>query len=202
MKKKVIALTGGIAVGKSTVSDYLKSLGYEVIDADLISREIAAEGTEGLAQIIAVFGEKYMRADGSLDRKALGAHVFADPAELKRLEEITIPLIEQEIDKKVAESMGETVFVDGATIIENGLQGKFAEIWVVGTDEKTQLERLRARDNLSEDEAFKRVQSQMPLAEKRKYAQVYLDNSGTIKEIYSQVDQALKDEGISSCSQE
>lgn len=91
MKKKVIALTGGIAVGKSTVSDYLKSLGYEVIDADLISREIAAEGTEGLAQIIAVFGEKYLRADGSLDRKAFGAHVFADPAELKRLEEITTP---------------------------------------------------------------------------------------------------------------
>lgn len=191
MKKKVIALTGGIAVGKSTVSDYLKSLGYEVIDADLISREIAAEGTEGLAQIIAVFGEKYLRADGSLDRKALGAHVFADPAELKRLEEITIPLIEQEIDKKVAESMGETVFVDGATINENGLQGKFAEIWVVGTDEKTQLERLRARDNLSEDEAFKRVQSQMPLAEKKKYADVYLDNSGEKADIYKQVDKAL-----------
>lgn len=191
MKKKVIALTGGIAAGKSTVSDYLKSLGYEVIDADRISREIAAKGTKGLAQIIAVFGEKYLRADGSLDRKALGAHVFAAPAELAKLEKITIPLIGREIDKKIAESTNDAVFVDGATIIENGLQGKFAEIWVVGTDEKTQLERLCARDNLSEDEAKKRIQSQMPLAEKRKYAQVYLDNNGEKAKIYRQVDQAL-----------
>ena len=191
MKKRIIGLTGGIAVGKSTVSKYLKSLGYEVIDADDISREITIKGSKGLAQIIAVFGDKYLRADGTLDRKALGAWVFAHPEELVKLEEITIPLIEQEIARRIGESKGEKVFVDGATIIENGMQKNFDLLWVVGTDEKTQIARLCQRDNLSCAEAEQRIRSQMPLAEKKKFADVYLDNSGSKKEIYAQVDKAL-----------
>lgn len=191
MKKKIIGLTGGIAVGKSTVSAYLKDLGYEVIDADDISREITAKGSAGLAQIIAIFGEKYLTEEGTLNRKALGAWVFAHPEELVKLEEITIPLIEQEIARRIAESKGETVFVDGATIIENGLQKNFDLLWVVGTDEKTQIARLCQRDNLNYKEAEQRIKSQMPLAEKKKFADVYLDNSGSKKEIYAQVDKAL-----------
>ena len=191
MKKRIIGLTGGIAVGKSTVSAYLKDLGYEVIDADDISREITSKGSAGLAQVIAVFGDKYLCADGTLDRKALGKWVFAHPEELAKLEKITIPLIEQDIACRIGESRGETVFVDGATIIENGMQKNFDVLWVVGTDEKTQIARLCQRDNLSEADALKRIKSQMPLAEKKKFADVYLDNSGSKKEIYAQVDKAL-----------
>lgn len=191
MKKKTIALTGGIASGKSTVSDYLKKSGYEVIDADLISREITAKGSVGLAQIIAVFGEKYLTEEGTLNRKALGGWVFAHPHELAKLEKITLPLIEQEIERKIEQSKGEVVFVDGATIIENGLKDKFTALWLVGCDEEIQLKRLCARDNLSRTEALRRINSQLSLAEKKKYADVYLDNSGEKADIYKQVDKAL-----------
>lgn len=189
--KKVIGLTGGIAAGKSTVSTYLKNLGYTVVDADVISREISAKGTVGLNKIIAHFGEEYLNDFGELDRKKLGSLVFGDEQKLAQLEAITMPLIKEEIERQILKSKGEIVFVDGATIIENGLQDSFHELWLVGVDEETQIKRLCARDHFSLTEAKKRIKSQMPLAEKRKFATFYIDNTLEKEKTYQQVDERL-----------
>ena len=189
--KKVIGLTGGIAAGKSTVSNYLKEQGYRLIDADIIAREIAAKGTVALARIVQAFGAEYLNTRGELDRAKLGAHVFGDSRELAKLNAITLPLIKEEIERRVAASDEPIIFVDGATIIESGLTEMFDQIWLVGTDADVQLERLRQRDGFSAAEAQKRIQSQLPLSEKKKNAQVYLDNNGSIEQTYSQIRDAL-----------
>jgi len=187
---EVWGLTGGIATGKSTVSVWLKAAGLPVIDADVIAREVVAPGTEGLRQIATTFGKLYLTA-GELDRKQLGQLVFHDPAQLKRLEAITTPLIKAEIQRQLAvyrQQKVPVVIIDAPTFFESGyLETLTDHVMVVATDVATQKSRLMARDQLSADDAQARMDRQWPIEQKVARATVVIDNGGTIAETRQQV---------------
>jgi dephospho-CoA kinase len=188
---KVIGLTGGIASGKSTVSRYLKELGEKVIDADIVARKIVEKGKPALEEIVDFFGEKVLNKDGTLNRKYLGSIVFSDPEKLEILNRITHRRIIDEIKKKIEYykqlDKYEVVFLDAPLLIEMKMNDMVDEIWLVTVDERTQIERLMLRDNLSFNEAINRINSQMPLKQKEKYADVIIDNSKGLKELKDQI---------------
>ena len=187
----LVGLTGSIATGKSTVSRMFAHLGARVIDADLLSREVAMPGQAAYARIVEEFGPQIVQEDGSLDRKALGAIVFADPARRKRLEEITHPAIgarQQRILSVLDEEAFEGVVLwDAALLFESGGVAKMDRVVVVFADPETEVRRLMERDGLREADARARIASQMPIAEKAKLADHVIDNSGTREETERQV---------------
>jgi dephospho-CoA kinase len=178
----LVGLTGGIATGKSTVSALLRELGCEIIDADLLAREVVEPGQPALAQIVTEFGRDVVTAAGALDRKKLGAIVFANPERRRRLEAITHPAIRDRFQARLDE-LAERGFVglvvfDAAVMIESGNYKNMDRLVVVVTDEPTQLARLHGRDGTDDAENRRKVASQMPLAEKAKLADSVIDNSG------------------------
>ena len=178
----LVGLTGGIATGKSTVDALLRELGGVIIDADVLAREVVEPGEPALAEIAAEFGPGVLGPDGRLDRKALGAIVFADPERRRRLEAMTHPRmrerLQRRLDQLTAESFRGLVFYDAAVLIESGSHHAMDRIVVVITDEPTQIARLMARDGIGRDEALRKIRSQIPLAEKAKLADHVIDNSG------------------------
>lgn len=190
----IIGLTGGIGTGKSTVSAMLKAKGIMVIDSDQIAREVVEPGSKALAQIVAHFGQEVLLPDGRLNRKALGARVFGNEEERKRLMEITHPAIFAETEKRISEAKknGEALIVlDSPLLIETGRYKQTDLVVLVYADEETQLQRIMSRDNLTEEEARYRINAQMPIDEKRQYADIIIDNRGTIEELEVQVAQLL-----------
>jgi dephospho-CoA kinase len=192
--KMIIGLTGGIGTGKSTVSAMLKAKGIMVIDSDQIAREVVEPGSKALAQIVAHFGQEVLLPDGRLNRKALGVRVFGNEEERKRLMEITHPAIFAETEKRISEAKknGEALIVlDSPLLIETGRYKQTDLVVLVYADEETQLQRIMSRDNLTEEEARYRINAQMPIDEKRQYADIIIDNRGTIEELEVQVAQLL-----------
>jgi dephospho-CoA kinase len=187
----LVGLTGSIATGKSTVSAMFAHEGARVIDADLLSREVVMPGQPAYARIVEEFGSQLVLDDGSLDRKALGAIVFADPARRKRLEEITHPAIgarQQRILSLLDEESFEGVVLwDAALLFESGGVAKMDRVVVVFADPEIEVRRLMERDGLREADARARIASQMPIAEKAKLADHVIDNSGTREETERQV---------------
>lgn len=187
----IVGLTGGIASGKSLVAGELERLGARIVDADLIAREVVAPGMPAWRDIVAGFGESILLEDGSIDRKKLGATVFSDPAKLKRLNDITHPRIREKIRERVAEMEREDsnplIVVDAALLIEGGLYKEMSKVIVVYADEEKQTHRLRKRDGVGLGEAKKRIDAQMPLKEKREYADYVIDNNGTVNETIESV---------------
>jgi len=177
----LVGLTGGIATGKSTVDALLRELGAVIIDADVLAREVVEPGAPALAEIAAEFGSGVLGPDGRLDRKALGAIVFADPERRRKLEAMTHPRIrerfQQRIDELRAENFRGLVFFDAPVMIESGNYRNMDRLVVVITDEATQIARLLARDGIDREEALRKIKSQMPLAEKAKLADYVVDNS-------------------------
>jgi dephospho-CoA kinase len=199
----LVGLTGGIATGKSTVSAMFAHLGARIIDADLLAREVVAPGQRAHAQIVQEFGREVLQPDGHLDRKRLGAIVFADPAKRKRLEEITHPAIRQRQQRILSvyeeEAFAGLVLWDAALLIEGGGHKAMDRVVVVVADPDTELRRLIARDRLSEDDARRRIASQMPLADKANVADYVIDNSGSrteteqhVREVYQALVADLK----------
>jgi dephospho-CoA kinase len=178
----LVGLTGGIATGKSTVDTVLRELGAIIIDADVLAREVVEPGEPALAEIAAEFGPGVLEPDGHLNRKALGAIVFADPDRRRKLEAMTHPRMRERllrrIDELTAENFRGLVFYDAAVLIESGNHLLMDRLVVVVTDEATQIARLMARDGIDRDEALRKIRSQMPLAEKAKLADHVIDNSG------------------------
>lgn len=180
----VIGLTGNIASGKSLVSGILMELGASIIDADQVARDIVEPGTPVMEKIKLTFGEQVLNPDGTLDRKSLGKMVFAEPTLLKRLNEITHPAIVQKILQQIEAFRqnnpgGESVLIiDAALLFEVGMPEFVDEIWVVDVAEDEQVRRLMNRDGLDREQAMARINSQMPAAEKRKMADLIIDNSG------------------------
>ncbi len=178
----LVGLTGGIATGKSTVSAMLRSLGCIVIDADQLARDVVEPGAPALATIAAEFGRDVIQADGTLDRKRLGAIVFADSGRRKRLEAITHPAIRERFMRRVQQLADErfrgVVVFDAAVMIESGNYKNMDRLLVVATDEATEIARLMARDDIGRDEAALKVRSQMPVAEKATLADYVIDNGG------------------------
>jgi dephospho-CoA kinase len=178
----LVGLTGSIATGKSTVSRMFAHLGARVLDADLLAREVVMPGQPAYLKIVEEFGQGVVQDDATLDRKALGAIVFAEPARRKRLEEITHPAIaarQQRILSVLDEEAFEGIVIwDVALLFETGGVAKMDRVVVVATDPETELARLMARDGMAEADARARMASQMPVAEKAKLAHYVIDNSG------------------------
>ena len=178
----LVGLTGSIATGKSTVSRMFAHLGARVLDADLLAREVVMPGQPAYLKIVEEFGHHVVQEDGTLDRKALGAIVFADPARRKRLEEITHPAIgarQQRILSVLDEEAFEGIVIwDAALLFEGGGDAKMNRVVVAYADPETELARLVTRDGLTEADARERIACQMPVAEKAKRAHYVIDNSG------------------------
>lgn len=184
-----IALTGGIASGKSSVAELLAERGAVIIDSDVSAREVVAPGTPGLAAIVERFGEGVLRADGALDRPALGAIVFADPAARADLEAITHPRIRARADALRAAAPEGAVVIDVIPLlVEAGLVGRFDEVIVVDVPEEVQVERLRRRDGFTRDEAMARLAAQASRDDRLAVADHVVDNTGTPAELEASVD--------------
>ena len=177
----LVGLTGGLATGKSTVSDILRRLGCVVLDADLLAREVVEPGQPALAAIAREFGAEVLQPDGALDRKRLGAVVFADPERRRRLEAITHPAIRDRFLAGLAELEAEgfegLVIWDAPVMIETGGHESMDRLVVVVTDTTTQRARALGRDGDPAD-VERRIASQMPLSEKAALADYVIDNSG------------------------
>jgi dephospho-CoA kinase len=176
-----VGLTGSIGVGKSFVASVFVELGCHVVDADQTAREVVMPGTPGLKALVEVFGEAILATDGTLDRKRLGALIFADEGMRQRLNQILHPFIIARQDEILnaweAEDPDGIGIVDAALMIESGGYKRFDKLIVVHCRPEVQLERLMLRDKLSRDEALRRINSQMPQEEKRKFADYLIDTS-------------------------
>jgi dephospho-CoA kinase len=183
-----IGLTGGIGSGKSTVSGLLAARGAVVIDADRIAREVVEPGTPGLAAVVEAFGEQALRPDGSLDRAALAAIVFADPAARGRLDGIVHPLVRARSAELAAAVPDDAVVVhDVPLLVETGQTASYDVVLVVQADPEVRVRRL-VRRGLSEDDARARIAAQATDEQRRAVADVVLDNDGTEEELAAQVD--------------
>lgn len=196
MKQNKIGITGSIASGKSVLTAYLLGLGFPVIDADAIARDLVHPGSDTLKEIADIFGEDMILSDGNLDRDKLGKRVFSDEDARNRLNEIMHPAIVRAM-LDLSENFHGLVFYDVPLLFEqiddikeSGLE--FDSIWLVDANEDVQLARLMARDGIDEAYAKEKIASQMPLEEKKKLATVVFDNSGDLMNLYNQVDDALE----------
>lgn len=192
---KWIGLTGGIATGKSTVSRILVESGCPVVDADQLAREVVAVGSPGLLKTVEEFGTDILLDDGQLDRKKLGQLIFSNPEKRARLEKIIHPLVRALAKQKRndLERAGYSLaFYDVPLLFEKQMQSQFDIIVVVGCSAELQVKRLMEREGLTKDEADRRVQSQISISDKIKWANEVLDNSGTIENLRAQVKDLLK----------
>jgi len=188
-----IGLTGGIGSGKSTVSRLLAEHGAVIVDADAIAREVVEPGTPGLAAIVEAFGISILAADGSLDRPALAAVVFADPEARKRLDAIVHPLVRARAAEVAAAAPADAVVVnDVPLLVETGQAGSYDLVLVVEADPATRVARLVQRGLTAED-ARARMAAQATDEQRRAVADVVLDNSGTPEELEAQVDRFWAD---------
>ena len=181
----IIGLTGNIGCGKSSLSKIFMDEGIDVVDADIVSRQIF-EDEELLQTVFEKFGPSIKNNDGSLNRKALGNIVFNDDEKLIELNNITHPRIKEKIFnqiKNIEEQGKPIVILDGALLVETGYLDDVDKLIVVTCDEEIQIERIKKRDNCTKLEALSRIKSQMSQVEKVKYADYTIDNSGTIEEL-------------------
>lgn len=196
---KVIGLTGNIASGKTTITNYIEGKGIPVIDGDRVAREVVLPGSEGLLKIKESFGQEYITEEGALDRKKLGSLVFNNPLKLEELNKILHPIIRNEFIKKISNYRKDEglklVLLDAALLIESEMTDLTDSLWLVAADQNVQVKRIMARDNIAEKAALAIINSQMPLAEKKKYAQEVIDNNNGLKEVYEKVEGLLKKYG-------
>jgi dephospho-CoA kinase len=174
-----VGLTGSIAVGKSFVCDILCELGAFVLDADQTAREVVALNTKGLKAIVENLGREILQANGELDRAKLGAIVFDDERKRQLLNSIVHPLVIEKQDEwlQERENADAICIVEAALMIESGGYKRFDKVIVVWCEPAIQLERLMLRNNLSSEESIRRINSQMPQEEKKRYADFLIDTS-------------------------
>lgn len=194
-QSKVIAITGTIGSGKSTVVSILREMGVFTVSADELAREVVEKGSRGLAEVVGEFGTEILKKDATLDRKKLGRIIFKDKSKRKRLEAILHPLI-QERARNIFEgaiNQNESLMVyEVPLLFEAALHQKgFKRIIVVSANDEVCLKRVMQRDNLSEEEARARLLSQWSIEEKKRLADIVIDNSGSIEELKERVRQAF-----------
>ena len=186
-----IGLTGGIGSGKSTVSFMLKEAGFNIIDADVIARDVLVKYPEILERVRIEFGAGFFDWRGEFRRKEFGNHIFRFPKQRKKYEEIILPYIKREIYEnidKLEKKKADFVIVDAPTLIENDLHKDMDYVILVWVDNNTQIQRVRSRDTLSRDEAINRINSQMPLDRKKDFANIIIENNDTLAKTKDQVD--------------
>jgi dephospho-CoA kinase len=182
----IVGLTGGVASGKTAVSQVLKEEGAYIIDADQIARELVLPHKPAWSELIRAFGQEILQEDGSIQRKKLADKVFADPKQRKLLNQILHPRIKEEMDRR-AKEIGEKypeaiVVIDAPLIIELGDHREMDKLIVVTSTQTQQIERLKDRDGTNPEEALRIVSSQMPLKEKLKFADYLIRNEGSMEE--------------------
>jgi dephospho-CoA kinase len=183
----LVGLTGGIASGKSTVSAMLERLGAEVIDADLVSREVVEPGTKALAEVVAAFGQGMLEPDGSLSRPALAQLVFADSAQRVKLEAILHPLIKERTMQRIAQSKSSVVVYVVPLLVEAKVDYPFDLVVSIECGVETQIQRLIDSRNLSREDSLARITAQATEAERVARADVRLDGSLTLIELEVEV---------------
>ncbi len=175
-----IGLTGGIGSGKSVVADLLRQQGASIIDADRLGHEAYSPNSEAWLQVVAAFGEDILTPEGEIDRRKLGAIVFGDPAELERLNGIMHPLMARMVEERkiqLAEEGASVAVVEAAVLFEAGWDTLVDEVWTTHSPADLIVERLQQRNGLSEEEARKRINSQMPNAERIQRSDVVVENA-------------------------
>ncbi len=187
----LIGLTGGIGSGKSTVSDYLSSLGENVICADAVSRQVTEPEQAGAKAIRREFGDGMFLADGTLDRQRLADSVFSDKKKLERLNGILHPIIIDNMFLEASKKSGR-VFLDAALLIQTGMHKKTDYVWLVTADIKARIERVIQRDGLEYSKIRKRMENQLPDKDMVCFTDEIIQNNGSIPDLYSKVDELLK----------
>ncbi|HKD68037.1 MAG TPA: dephospho-CoA kinase [Candidatus Binataceae bacterium] len=186
-----IGLTGGIGSGKSTVAKMLAELGAPSFDADKVGHEIYSPDGPAYHDVVAAFGSAIVAADGTIDRKKLGPIVFADPAQLKRLESIVHPRMFERMGEMVAEmrAKGATapIVVEAAILIEAHWQPLFDEIWLVVAPREKVVQRVELERGLKPEQTEARIKAQLSDDERRKHSTIVIDNGGTIDELRGHV---------------
>jgi len=192
MSRRIIGLTGGIASGKSTVSNYLENI-YKipVLDADIYAREAVEKGSAILERIFQRYGRKVKTEDNSLNRQQLGEIIFNNPEEKIWLESQIHPYVRECFKRHLEQLEVPIVVFSVPLLLEAKLTHLVTEIWVVFCGLEQQIERLMTRNNLSREQAIARINNQMPLAEKIALADIVLDNSGDLEALYTQIDRAI-----------
>lgn len=185
--KYVIGLTGNIATGKSVVRQMLQHLGAYTIDADSLAHQVMMPGAPAYKPIIATFGQIIVGADGRIDRSVLGKMVFGNPAALKKLEDITHPVIRQGIMALINRAQQRVVVIEAIKLLDGDLAGMVDAVWVVDASPLTQYKRLIEKRKMSEADAKQRIQAQGPQAEKLKRANVIIKNDTNVDETWKQV---------------
>lgn len=183
---KIIALTGGIACGKTTLANMLRELGAPVIDADAISRSLTAPGGKALPAIREAFGGEVFQDGQTLNRAALAARVFQDPEQLRKLNAVTHPLIIERMQSEIErcrKSGAPVVVLDVPLLFETGLDRLADETVCVSAPLPVQLKRLMTRNGLTEEQAMARIQSQMPLSDKEKLADRTISTDCPLEEL-------------------
>ncbi|HCZ9942014.1 TPA: dephospho-CoA kinase [Staphylococcus aureus] len=194
---KVIGLTGGIASGKSTVSELLSVFGFKVVDADKAAREAVKKGSKGLAQVREVFGDEAIDENGEMNRRYMGDLVFKHPEKRLELNAIIHPIVRDIMEEEKQEYLkqGYNVIMDIPLLFENELENTVDEVWVVYTSESIQMDRLMQRNNLSLEDAKARVYSQISIDKKSRMADHVIDNSGDKLELKQNLERLLEEEG-------
>lgn len=190
-EQMIIGLTGSIATGKSTVANMLKERGIPVVDADEVARIVVEKGRPALQKIVEAFGEEVLLEDGTLNRPALGNIIFNDTEARNTLNAIMHPAIREEMESQKAyhiQNEEPIIIMDIPLLFENRLTETVDRVVVVTVDEGTQLHRLMKRNDLTEEEAKARIQSQIPIQEKVQRADDLIDNSSTLEKTEEQVE--------------
>lgn len=186
---KIIGITGGIASGKSTVTNYLRQKGYQVIDADQVVHELQAKGGKLYQALVSWLGSAILNEAGELDRPKLSQLIFSSQENLAKSSRLQNDIIRQELANRRDQlaKIEETFFMDIPLLFEQEYEDWFDQVWLVDVSKDTQLERLMTRNNLSQEEAQRRIAAQLSLAEKRQRAEIVIDNNGALSATLKQV---------------
>ncbi|MCK1237414.1 dephospho-CoA kinase [Streptococcus uberis] len=190
----VIGITGGIASGKSTLVKAIREAGFKVIDADQVVHDLQAKGGRLYEALVQTFGHGILTSDGHLDRPKLSEMIFSSSENRELSSSIQNHIIHEEL-AKAKDTLAATeaiFFMDIPLLIELGYQEWFDAIWLVYVSPDVQIQRLMARNHYSKEQAEKRLATQLPMDQKKKFADVIIDNNGSIQDLRDQLDQALK----------
>ena len=195
----LLGLTGGIASGKSTVSQVFKDKGVQVVDADRIARQVVEPGSPGLDQLVDYFGQEILTQEGDLDRKRLGDLIFRDDQSKEVVNRILHPLIGQSIQGQIGAAIDQDLdllVLDIPLLYETGQADDYQAVMVVSLPYQDQVSRLMDRDGIDRDQALRKIQAQMSLEEKVKLADYVIDNSGSKEETRQQVEAWMDQKGF------
>ena len=190
---RIVGVTGGVGMGKTTVSSYLhQTYNLPILDADLYARQVVEPGTAALSQIAARYGARVLQADGSLNRRQLGDILFGNAVERQWIEQVIHPAVRQQIETELEGIQNQDIAVVVIPLLfEAKMTDLVTEIWVVHTTVEQQRERLQQRDQLSPEQVQARIKSQMAIEQKIAQADIVLDNSTSLQQLFEQIDQAV-----------